>query len=407
MRTPQYRRRADRPYAFVEHKGHRWRLPGPADSAESLAAYHAFVQRVLSAAPVPIANPGFDVSELCDAYLDHARTFYRKDGRPTGEYDLIRAAIMPLNRLFAGVAVKDFGPRSMKDLRQAMVDRSWQRPGERIGRWSRGSINRQVGRLLLMFRWGVENELVPVAVYHALRTIRPLKRGKTTAPEGRHVAPVDPRHVAAVLPYLTPTLAAMVRLQQITGLRSESLVVLRPCDVDRSGDVWLYRPMASKGSRRLVVPLGPRAQAILSPYIERPADAFCFTPAGSELERADRRRAGRKTPLQPSQAKRRRSRTYRGRYNPRSYRRAVWYAIQAANRAAEARAAEENRRVLPGENVPHWHPHQLRHAVATEVRQRYGLECAQVVLGHATANVTEIYAERDLNLARRIAAEIG
>ena len=47
----------------------------------------------------------------------------------------------------------------------------------------------------------------------------------------------------------------------------------------------------------------------------------------------------------------------------------------------------------------HWHPNQLRHAVGTELRKRFGLEAAQVVLGHATADVTQIYAERDMGLA--------
>ena len=57
--------------------------------------------------------------------------------------------------------------------------------------------------------------------------------------------------------------------------------------------------------------------------------------------------------------------------------------------------------------VPVWHPHQLRHSHATEVRRRFGLEAAQVSLGHAQANVTEVYAERDLTLAVKVAQQIG
>jgi site-specific recombinase XerC len=57
--------------------------------------------------------------------------------------------------------------------------------------------------------------------------------------------------------------------------------------------------------------------------------------------------------------------------------------------------------------VPHWHPHQLRHLAATHIRQRFGLEAAQVVLGHARAEVTEIYAARDLEQAAAVAAQIG
>ena len=57
--------------------------------------------------------------------------------------------------------------------------------------------------------------------------------------------------------------------------------------------------------------------------------------------------------------------------------------------------------------MPHWHPNQLRHTFATEVRQAYGLEAAQVLLGHARADVTQVYAERDLALAVRVATEVG
>jgi len=54
-----------------------------------------------------------------------------------------------------------------------------------------------------------------------------------------------------------------------------------------------------------------------------------------------------------------------------------------------------------------WHPNQLRHAKATAVRKQFGLEAAQVILGHAAANVTQVYAERDFELARDVAKKIG
>lgn len=57
--------------------------------------------------------------------------------------------------------------------------------------------------------------------------------------------------------------------------------------------------------------------------------------------------------------------------------------------------------------VPHWHPHQLRHTRGTEVRRRYGIEAAQVALGHARADVTEVYAERNMDLGMRVAMEMG
>ena len=57
--------------------------------------------------------------------------------------------------------------------------------------------------------------------------------------------------------------------------------------------------------------------------------------------------------------------------------------------------------------IPAWSPRQLRHTRATLIRQAYGLEAAKAVLGHADTKITEIYAERDLELAMRIMREIG
>jgi len=62
---------------------------------------------------------------------------------------------------------------------------------------------------------------------------------------------------------------------------------------------------------------------------------------------------------------------------------------------------------VAGVKVSDWFPNQLRHTRATEVRKTHGLEGAQVVLGHARADVTQVYAERNLELAAQIARISG
>ena len=54
-----------------------------------------------------------------------------------------------------------------------------------------------------------------------------------------------------------------------------------------------------------------------------------------------------------------------------------------------------------------WSPNQLRHTAATVIRREFGLEAAQVVLGHSQANVTQVYAERDLAKGLEVARQIG
>jgi hypothetical protein len=51
--------------------------------------------------------------------------------------------------------------------------------------------------------------------------------------------------------------------------------------------------------------------------------------------------------------------------------------------------------------VSHWHPHQLRHNRATELRKEYGLEVARIVLGQKRATVTQNYAEADEGSAKK------
>jgi len=54
-----------------------------------------------------------------------------------------------------------------------------------------------------------------------------------------------------------------------------------------------------------------------------------------------------------------------------------------------------------------WSPNRLRHNFGTAARRHAGIEAARVTLGHSSAAVSEIYAERDLELARSVVARIG
>ncbi|NLS94251.1 MAG: site-specific integrase [Planctomycetaceae bacterium] len=140
----------------------------------------------------------------------------------------------------------------------------------------------------------------------------------------------------------------------------------------------------------------------------RAPDLYCFSPAESEKSRNSERRANRKSPMTPSQARRRPKkypqRQPRNRYDRVSYRRAIQRAVDQANK--QRRKAAEEAGVV-AEELPRWSPNQLRHAAGTEVRRRFGVEAAQVVLGHAQADVTQVYAERDYELAKRIMGEVG
>lgn len=54
----------------------------------------------------------------------------------------------------------------------------------------------------------------------------------------------------------------------------------------------------------------------------------------------------------------------------------------------------------------HWQ--LLRHTAATEIRRAFGLEAAQLALGHSSAQVTDaVYAERDHGKVAEIMRQVG
>ena len=73
------------------------------------------------------------------------------------------------------------------------------------------------------------------------------------------------------------------------------------------------------------------------------------------------------------------------------------------------RAVDPTRDLVPVEadRIPLWNPNQLRHSAGTEIRKHFGLEGAQVFLGHEAADVTQVYAEADIARAADIAREVG
>jgi hypothetical protein len=64
-------------------------------------------------------------------------------------------------------------------------------------------VNRRVGRIVRMFKWGVENELVPPSVHHGLKAVQGLKRGRSEARESEPVKPVPDAFVDAIRPHVS------------------------------------------------------------------------------------------------------------------------------------------------------------------------------------------------------------
>jgi integrase len=383
---------------------------GPFGSVEATQKYDRLIaQWLANGRQLPPPEPdqsGLTIDDLLLAYWKFVKSYYVKDGRPTSEQDTIRQALRFVRTLYGPTLAAAFTPLALKAVRQAMIDHPIthkfkvkdKETGEvrresRVLRHglSRRVINKQIGRIKRLFGWAVENELLPVEVHRALACIRGLRKDKTAAREKAPVRPVSEAHIQAVLPLVPPVIRTMILVQRLCGGRPQDLVEMKPRDIDRSGAVWMYWPCRHKSEhheRERIVFLGPRAQALLAPYLKTTQpDEYVFSPIRAEAARlaAIRQKQG----LAPDRpAKDRGKWALRDHYDAASYRRAIRRACKKAG-------------------LPIWFPLQLRHSAGTAIRQKYGLEASQAVLGHSELTVTQVYSDVDLNTARKVMAEVG
>jgi integrase len=280
--------------------------------------------------------------------------------------------------------------------------------------WSRGYVNSQVAILVRMFKWGAVEGLVPAAVHTTLDLLDGLRRGESSARETGKVRAVDEATVQATLPHMSPIVRDMIELQLATGMRPGELCIMRPCDIDRSGDVWDYRPTEHKTQHhdhdRLIC-IGPKGQGILRPYLLRASDTYCFSAKESADWHRHERHAARQTPLScgnvpGSNRQRRPKRCPRERFDVASYRRAIHRACDVAFPPPDD-IANDPAAVEKWQSEHRWSPHQLRHTAATRIRREFDIDAAKAVLGHSATNMTGRYAEIDHGRAVQVAKMIG
>ena len=353
-KPPSYRlhKASGQAVVTIDRKDHYLGVHG---TPESRLRYERLITAWMQGEPVPAREPessnDITVAEVCVQYLRWAEGYYVKDGKPTTEIRNIKRAINALRETYASLPAKEFSPLKLKTVRERFITDGL----------SRVNCNRYTSIVARIFRHAVENELVPADVAHGLEAVKTLAGGRREAPETDPVLPVEQDAIDATLPFLNLQYQAMVKIQLLLACRPGELVTMRPREIDRSQAVWVYRPRLHKTMHKgkdRIIPIGPRARLLLAPWLPDDPDQFVF--------RSQRR--GCVT--------------------------APTYAL-AIHRACEKAGIEP------------WSPNQLRHSGATRIRQQASLDAAQVILGHSTLATTQIYAEKNLDAALRIAAEVG
>jgi integrase len=356
MRLPRLRRNGDgRAFAAYPNSGGKRAYFGWHGTPAAEAAYRAWIADLAAEAAEPDtrARRGVSIAELAVRFLEWSEV-----NHSAGEHRNQRETLVGLLDPFCGdKRAADFGPNQLRKFQEHLA---------RSGRFARTTVNSHVRRVRRFLRWCQSRELLPAGTVQELETVEPLKRGRTPAHETAAVKPV-PRSVwQATLPFLREPVRSMVAIQFWCGLRPGEVCALRPCDVDRSGDVWLYKPGSHKTAwkgKTLIKAVPAPAQAILAPFLTGPPERPAF-------------QTSRKRPY-------------------------TTIVYGAAIRRAAQRARAHGLPVSP------WHPNQLRHAILTEIRDLCGLEDAQWWAGHSEAATTELYTWTAASHLQRIAAALG
>ena len=351
MRVPKLLRHKakTRDRAYVNLGGKR-RYLGDWGSTEARQAYADLRREIIDRGNITTLTET-TVREVMESYLEWAESYYRHpDGSPTGEITNCRNAWRHMGLCLDESAI-DFGPRKLKAVRDQLIEQDL----------ARSTVNKYTVRIVAGFRVAVENEMVPPSVHQALAAVKPLARGRSAAREADPVLPVPEDDLQAALDELEELPRVMCRLLLITGMRPGECRLMRWRDIDQTGEVWMYTPAQHKtqhhGKQRVVF-LGPKAQLLLRPLAGEPGYFF-------------RRSTFSVKPYSVS-------------------------GLQAAVRRACDRAGVER-----------WAPNQLRHNAATRLRAEHGLHAARVILGHADERVTTVYAEADMEQAKKIAQQVG
>jgi integrase len=386
-RTPSYSRHKASGQAVVCIDGHDYYL-GKHGSPESHAEYNRLIAEwYANASHLPSAKPkDLSVAELLVKYWGWAEQHYTDaDDGPSMELDNIKYALRPLRQLYGHTLAADFGPLALRAVREQLVTSGL----------SRGVVNSRTNRIRRVFKWAVSFELVPPSIYQAIQTVSGIRRGQGKVKEAPPVQPVREEHIESALPFMPGPVRAMVQVQRLADCRAGEVMRMRAIDICMTGPVWIYRPGRHKETNRekeRVIFLGPQSQEVIQPFLTTNLEAYLFSPRAHVEAMHAERAARRRTKRPPSQLRRKRKlkpkRRPRECYDRRSYRLAV---VRACTKAG----------------VPSWCPLQLRHTAATQIRARYGVEAARVVLGHTKVETSQIYAERDLGRAQEIMAEIG
>lgn len=300
---------------------------------------------------------GITVREACERFLAHAKVYHRLPaGGVSNEVANYRDSFRDLLEIAGHLPAARVDRRILKEARGRMVERGN----------SRRVINRRIWRIVHAWDWlACEEEVIPLATVAEVKALKRLPAGRSEARETEPVPPARAEDVSKVLPLLRYPWRELTLLCWHSGMRPGEACSLRVDEISHLSRGLLLvdkanrHKMAYRGTQRVIFLPWSAVEAIRVPlYLAiRGRREHVFTARNGGPPRVD------------------------------GFGHAVAEACEKAG--------------------VDWSPNQLRHSFATRVRAASGLEAAQVLLGHAKADTTEIYAAVNSRAARELAERMG
>lgn len=305
---------------------------------------------------------GGTLESVASRYFAHCRAYYRlPDGRTSSEPASIELAFSFLLRATGELPLNELSRTQLHSARELMKQTC-----------NRKTCNAHTGRIKRGVRWLAEQGLVPDSAAASMLLLSPLPAFRSGVRESPAVPAVGSLDVLTIVERISEPWASIIRLQWFTGLRPGEAcgLLVEQVSFDAAGEsgeinFGLAHKTGYRGTEKRVQ-FGQQAAFVLRPWLYSAA----ILPRGFVFRSTWHRSSESKPPTVSSYG------------------------------AAVLRACERC-------GVTPWHPNQLRHSYATRVRAALGLEAAQNALGHASADITQIYAERNAKLAAQAARLLG
>ena len=231
---PKYRLHKSSGKAVVSIHGRDHYL-GKYNSPESRRKYRRLIATHWLAEPDPqplSENPkcSITVTFLAVEYAKYAKNKYRlPNGKQKNEWFQIQKTLREVRANYGDLLATEFGPLKFEEFRSTLIARGL----------AKHTVKRYSNYVKNMYQRGVKLELIPVDLHQRLEAVGPVEMPYKPP---KKILPVDLGIVRQTQSELTSVVSDMVEIQLLTAMRPNEVCNLRPCDINRSGDIWLYEP---------------------------------------------------------------------------------------------------------------------------------------------------------------------